>query len=102
MNKQALLRILRNPTESQTEYVVRYDRGDEYGYYCHGFYGQTGFEVLSDVKVFQIFTYEEVKNLDSEELNDLLRKQCDVEDLKVDFEYISLYDLVLEYLEETL
>lgn len=102
MNKQMLLSILNNPTKSQTEYVVRYDRGDEYGYYCEtGFYSE-GFEVLDNVKKFKLFRYKEVKELDFEDLNDILRRECDVEDLEVDFEYINLYDLVLEYLEETL
>ena len=103
MNKTMLLSILNNPTKSQTEYVVRYDRGDEYGYYCEiGFYSEGGFEVLTNVKKFKLFSYKEVKELDFEDLNELLRKECGVEDLEVDFEYISLYDLVLEYLEETL
>ena len=103
MNKKMLLSILNNPTKSQTEYVVRYDRGDEYGYYCEtGFYSEGGFEVLDNVKKFKLFSYKEVKELDSEDLNELLRRECDIEDLEVDFEYISLYDLVLEYLEETL
>lgn len=97
MNKKMLLSILNNPTKNQTKYVVRYDRGDEYGYYC-----ESGFEVLDNVNSFKLFSYEEVKELDFEDLNELLRKECDIEDLEVDFEYISLYDLVLEYLEETL
>lgn len=97
MNKKMLLSILNNPTKSQTKYVVRYDRGDEYGYYC-----ESGFEVLDNVNSFKLFSYEEVKELDFEDLNEVLRKECDCEDLEVDFEYISLYDLVLEYLEETL
>lgn len=104
MNKKMLLlSILNNPTKSQNQYVVRYDRGDEYGYYCEGvYYSKCGFEVLDNVKNFKIFSYEEVKELDFEELNEVLRKQCDVEDLEVDFEYVSLYNLVLEYLIETL
>ena len=98
MNKKMLLlSILNNPTKSQNQYVVRYDRGDEYGYYC-----ESGFEVLENVKNFKIFSYEEVKELDFEDLNELLRKECDIEDLEVDFEYVSLYNLVLEYLIETL
>lgn len=97
MNKKMLLSILNNPTKSQTKYVIRYDRGDGFGYYC-----ESGFEVLENVKSFKLFSYEEVKEVDFEDLNKLLRKECDVEDLEVDFEYISLYDLVLEYLEETL
>ena len=98
MNKKMLLlSILNNPTKSQNQYVVRYDRGDEYGYYC-----ESGFEVLENVNKFKIFNYEEVKELDFEDLNEVLRRECDCEDLEVNFEYISLYDLVLEYLEETL
>ena len=62
-----LLSILNNPTKSQNQYVVRYDRGDEYGYYC-----ESGFEVLDNVKSFKIFSYEEVKELDFEDLNELL------------------------------
>lgn len=103
MNKKMLLSILNNPTKNQTKYVIRYDRGDEYGYYCESIYYSEGeFEVLENVKSFKLFSYEEVKELDFEDLNELLRKECDIEDLEVDFEYISLYDLVLEYLEETL
>ncbi len=99
MNKKMLLlSILNNPTKSQNQYVVRYDRGDEYGYYC-----ESGFEVLDNVKSFKIFSYEEVKELDFEDLNELLRIECDgEEDFEVDFEYVSLYNLVLEYLIETL
>lgn len=98
MNKKMLLlSILNNPTKSQNQYVVRYDRGDEYGYYC-----ESGFEVLENVNKFKIFDYEEVKELDFEYLNELLRRECDCEDLEVNFEYISLYNLVLEYLIETL
>lgn len=98
MNKKMfLLSILNNPIKSQNQYVVRYDRGDEYGYYC-----ESGFEVLENVNKFKIFSYEEVKELDFEDLNELLRRECDCEDLEVNFEYISLYNLVLEYLIETL
>ena len=98
MNKKMLLlSILNNPTKSQNQYVVRYDRGDEYGYYC-----ESGFEVLENVYKFKIFSYEEVKELDFEDLNEILRRECDCEDLEVNFEYISLYNLVLEYLIETL
>lgn len=97
MNKQMLLSILKNPTKNQTKYVVRYDRGDEYGYYC-----ESGFEVLDNVSSFKLFSFEEVKELDFEDLNEIVRKECDVEDLELYFEYISLYDLVVEYLEETL
>ena len=98
MNKKMLLlSILNNPTKSQNQYVVRYDRGDEFGYYC-----ESGFEVLENVNKFKIFDYEEVKELDFEYLNELLRRECDCEDLEVNFEYISLYNLVLEYLIETL
>ena len=98
MNKKMLLlSILNNPTKSQNQYVVRYDRGDEFGYYC-----ESGFEVLENVNKFKRFSYEEVKELDFEDLNELLRKECDIEDLEVNFEYISLYNLVLEYLIETL
>ena len=98
MNKKMLLlSILNNPTKSQNQYVVRYDRGDEYGYYC-----ESGFEVLDNVNSFKLFSYEEVKELDFEDLNEVVRKECDIEDLEVDFEYISLYNLVLEYLIETL
>ena len=98
MNKKMLLlSILNYPTKSQNQYVVRYDRGDEFGYYC-----ESGFEVLENVNKFKIFDYEEVKELDFEYLNELLRRECDCEDLEVNFEYISLYNLVLEYLIETL
>ena len=98
MNKKMLLlSILNNPTKSQNQYVVRYDRGDEFGYYC-----ESGFEVLENVNKFKIFSYEEVKELDFEDLNKILRRECDCEDLEVNFEYISLYNLVLEYLIETL
>ena len=98
MNKKMLLlSILNNPTKSQNQYVVRYDRGDEFGYYC-----ESGFEVLDNVNKFKIFSYEEVKELDFEDLNEVLRRECDCEDLEVNFEYISLYNLVLEYLIETL
>ena len=97
MNKKMLLSILNNQTKSQNQYVVRYDRGDEFGYYC-----ESGFEVLENVNKFKIFSYEEVKELDFEDLNEVLRRECDCEDLEVNFEYISLYNLVLEYLIETL
>lgn len=98
MNKKMLLlSILNNPNKSQNQFVVRYDRGDEFGYYC-----ESGFEVLENVSKFKIFNYEEVKELDFEDLNELLRRECDDEDLEVNFEYISLYNLVLEYLIETL
>lgn len=98
MNKKMLLlSILNNPTKSQNQFVVRYDRGDEFGYYC-----ESGFEVLDSVNKFKIFSYEEVKELDFEDLNEVLRRECDCEDLEVNFEYISLYNLVLEYLIETL
>lgn len=104
MNKKMLLlSILNNPIKSQNQYVVRYDRGDEFGYYCESIYYSEGeFEVLENVNKFKIFDYEEVKELDFEYLNELLRRECDCEDLEVNFEYISLYNLVLEYLIETL